>query len=77
MSTYLFVSGDSLTGLCVVGVMNPNGLLMIIVPATLYMTLGLVLFALGLVMLFPIRKLMRQNGHRTNEMDKLGGKICK
>lgn len=70
--------GDILTGTCFVGILDSTGSLLVFVPLALYMTLGVLFLAMGLVSLVRIRSMINRDGiTKTDKLEKLIGKIGK
>ena len=66
------VEGDSLAGVCYVGVSDPVALKWFVVaPLLVFLVVGLFFLAAGFVSLFRIRTIMKHDGTRTDKLEKL------
>jgi frizzled protein 1/7 len=66
------VEGDVLTGTCFVGLWDVWSLRwLLITPLLIYLTVGTLFLALGLFSLIKIRTLMKQDGGKTDKLEKL------
>uniref|UniRef100_A0A0K8S350 Frizzled-7-A n=1 Tax=Lygus hesperus TaxID=30085 RepID=A0A0K8S350_LYGHE len=66
------VEGDILTGVCYVGMMNPETLRsFVLIPLFVYLVLGTIFLLAGFVSLFRIRTVMKHDGTKTDKLEKL------
>ena len=66
------VEGDILTGVCFVGLWDMSKLrLFVLAPLASYLLLGCVFLVLGLFSLIKIRTVMKQDGSKTDKLEKL------
>lgn len=66
------VEGDVLTGVCFVGMWNPESLRgFVLIPLFVYLVLGTVFLLAGFVSLFRIRTVMKHDGTKTDKLEKL------
>ncbi|RWS27913.1 Frizzled-7-A-like protein [Leptotrombidium deliense] len=66
------VEGDSLSGVCFVGLWNQDTLnLFIFVPLLVYLVIGCFLLLIGFVSMFKIRTMMKMDGNKTEKLEKL------
>lgn len=64
--------GDILTGVCSVGLWNPEMLRMfVLAPLTVYLIFGTLFLLFGFVSLFRIRTAMKHDGTKTDKLEKL------
>ncbi|XP_068165916.1 frizzled-7-A-like [Antennarius striatus] len=71
------VEGDVFTGVCYVGIYNLDALWgFVLVPLFVYLFIGTSFFLVGFVSLFHIRTIMKQDGARTDRMDKFMVRIA-
>lgn len=66
------VEGDILTGVCFVGLWDMRNLkLFVLAPLATYLFLGCIFLILGLFSLIKIRTVMKQDGSKTDKLEKL------
>lgn len=66
------VEGDILSGTCFVGTLSSNSLaVFLLIPISIYVSIGTVLFLAGFISLFRIRTVMKSDGTRTDKLEKL------
>ena len=66
------VEGDILTGVCFVGLWHMGSLrLYVLAPLLAYLVIGTVFLILGLFSLIKIRTVMKQDGSKTDKLEKL------
>jgi frizzled protein 1/7 len=66
------VEGDVLTGTCFVGLWDVWSLRwLLITPLVIYISIGTLFLAAGLTSLIKIRTLMKQDGGKTDKLEKL------
>merc|ERR1719510_491433 len=66
------VEGDILTGICFVGLWHMGSLrLYVLAPLLSYLVIGTVFLILGLFSLIKIRTVMKQDGSKTDKLEKL------
>ena len=66
------VEGDVLTGTCFVGLWDVWSLRwLLITPLVVYISIGTIFLAMGLFSLIKIRTLMKQDGGKTDKLEKL------
>ena len=66
------VEGDVLTGTCFVGLWDVWSLRWLLIsPLVVYISIGTIFLAMGLFSLIKIRTLMKQDGGKTDKLEKL------
>ncbi|KAG7311601.1 hypothetical protein JYU34_002649 [Plutella xylostella] len=66
------VDGDVLSGVCYVGLWNPEAMRgFVLAPLCVYLVLGTVFLFAGFVSLFRIRTVMKHDGTKTDKLEKL------
>lgn len=66
------VSGDVLTGVCYVGLWDPDiSRAFMLAPLLVYLIFGTIFLLLGFVSLFHIRTAMKRDGTKTDKLEKL------
>jgi len=66
------VEGDILTGVCFVGLWDMHNLrIFVLAPLASYLVLGCIFLVLGLFSLIKIRTVMKQDGSKTDKLEKL------
>ena len=69
---FLFLTGDLLSGVCYVGVLDDSSLLyLLVVPLTIYLAVGFVFLVLGFASLLQVRTIMKRDGTRTDKLERL------
>merc|ERR1719220_777706 len=64
--------GDILTGVCYVGLWNVSSLRwFVLAPFVIYLAIGTTFLILGLFSLIKIRTVMKQDGSKTDKLEKL------
>lgn len=66
------VEGDVLSGVCFLGQLDPRALAtFLIIPLCIYLTVGAIFLLAGFVSLFRIRTLMKNDGTKTDKLERL------
>jgi hypothetical protein len=66
------VEGDVLSGVCFVGQLDKHSLFtFLLVPSCIYLSLGTLFLFAGFVSLFRIRTVMKNDGSRTDKLERL------
>jgi frizzled 1/7 len=66
------VEGDVLSGVCFVGQLDPHSLaVFLLIPIAIYLSFGTFFLCAGFVSLFRIRTVMKNDGTRTDKLERL------
>lgn len=72
LTSFVFFSGDTLSGVCFVGIWNTEAMqIFVLIPLGIYLALGMIFLICGFVSLFRIRTVMKHDGTKTDKLEKL------